>query len=265
MFLLKYRSKTLAAATTVTTVVKTTNSGDNVDSISPVDHNSLGERRKTADVSTRSGPSKERQVAVVQTSPILERSPEKSLASPSAPSISPSASPLNKSRNESILYEDDEYRVRYFPSSEMPEYPGGVPVFRRRSLHPLNGKEATSNPYEEFYIRSPRLQAKIDAERIISRVMSGKNSSRFSPSNRNVRYQEDWFRQNRHTSWFVMPSSQALMDFFSGVFLALCALLLAPFAAIRLVSCKLLPSELISMPCAAIELYFSFFQLGFAR
>lgn len=111
----------------------------------------------------------------------------------------------------------------------MPEYPGGVPVFRRRSLHPPNDKEEISNPYEEFYIRSPRLQAKIDAERIISRVMSGNVSSRPNAFYRSTRHREDWIPSGGRKSLFKMPSA----------FLSLCALLLAPFALVRGVACKL--------------------------
>ncbi|KAM7540220.1 hypothetical protein Aperf_G00000031745 [Anoplocephala perfoliata] len=231
--------QTFAAATTFANVVKTTNAGDNVDTESVVGPDSLSSRRKTAITSTGSGSPEKRQAAVVQTSPISEHSPPKSQISPLVPSISLSTSPLSKSRNESILYEDDKYRVRYFPSSDMPEYPGGVPVFRRRSLHPVNDKEATSNPYEEFYIRSPRLQAKIDAERIISRVMSGNSTSRLHDTYHNVNYRENWFQKKKSASWFNVPSSHTLVNFFSEAFLGLCALLLAPFAAIRTASSRI--------------------------
>nr|VZI24743.1 unnamed protein product [Spirometra erinaceieuropaei] len=76
-------------------------------------------------------------------------------------------SPSNSSN--SSLFETENYRVRRFPATEMPEYPGGIPVFRRRSLHPSASE--LPDPYEEIIIRSPKIQAQIDAQRIMSRAM----------------------------------------------------------------------------------------------
>ncbi|VDL19424.1 unnamed protein product [Hymenolepis diminuta] len=219
------KRQTIATTASSTNSFKTSNVGDNIISRPPAEQNSPEKRRKTISVPPPSASPEKRQSALVNTSPITDRSHE----GPQGPRVPLSQSPLNKSRNgESILYEDDEYRIRYFPSSEIPEYPGGVPVFRRRSLHPPNEKEEISNPYEEFYIRSPRLQAKIDAERIISRVMSG-NSSRPNALYRSTRHREDWIPSGGRKSLFKMPSA----------FLSLCALLLAPFALIRGVASRI--------------------------
>ncbi|VDM20000.1 unnamed protein product [Hydatigera taeniaeformis] len=151
--------------------------------------------------------------------PVSQPSPERrSVADVNSATSEAAFHDTSKSRNDSVLYEDSEYRIRYFPSAELPDYPGGLPVFRRRSLHPSGNQVAPSDPYEEFYIRSPRLQAKIDAERIISRVMTSISSPTKHPHSR----------------------VQASCDFLSHSLLGLLSLLLAPFALVRALTCELL-------------------------
>ncbi|VDN96233.1 unnamed protein product [Rodentolepis nana] len=257
------RRQTFASSTSSP---KTSNAVESEVSNSPVEQAS-DKRRKTISVPPRSASPEELQDDFLHNSPISERSPELSQSSPQAPRASFSRSSLNKSRNgESILYEDDNYRVRYFPSSEMPEYPGGVPVFRRRSLHPLNDKEDTSNPYEEFYIRSPRLQAKIDAERIISRVMSGNGTSHPDMYYRGKNSRGNLFPPSGRRSLLKIPSMHSIMDFFSSVILGLCALLLSPFALVRCASshiCSAVGCKTLSVLClvcilVALTIFFIF-------
>nr|CDS26145.1 Lamino associated polypeptide 2 emerin [Hymenolepis microstoma] len=232
------KRQTIASLASSTSSPKTSNAVENAVSTSPVEQAS-DKRRKTISVLPRSASPEESQDDFLHNSPSSVRSPELSHSPVQTPRASFSQSPLNKSRNgESILYEDGNYRVRYFPSSEMPEYPGGVPVFRRRSLHPLNNKEDTSNPYEEFYIRSPRLQAKIDAERIISRVMSGDGTPRPTMSYRSAKYGGNWLPSSDRKSLLKMPSAHSIMNIISGAFLGFCALLLAPFAFVRCASSR---------------------------
>ncbi|KAL5112458.1 hypothetical protein TcWFU_007144 [Taenia crassiceps] len=174
----------------------------------------------------------------VSATPVRQRSPEKRLvADVGSPGSEPALHETNKSRNDSVLYEDSEYRIRYFPSAELPDYPGGLPVFRRRSLHPSGNREEPSDPYEEFYIRSPRLQAKIDAERIISRVMTGTSSETRSCHFRGRDYyRKRWCQPVRRNSWIRLPSVRAFWDFLSYSLLGLCSLLLAPFTLVRVLS-----------------------------
>ncbi|KAL5966616.1 hypothetical protein TSMEX_005647 [Taenia solium] len=177
---------------------------------------------------------------LVSAAPVRQRSPEKRpVADVGSPTSELVFHETSKSRNDSVLYEDSEYRIRYFPSAELPDYPGGLPVFRRRSLHPSGNREAPSDPYEEFYIRSPRLQAKIDAERIISRVMTG-TSSEIRPCRARVGdfYRKQWYRPAGRKSWIRLPSVQAFWDFLSYSLLGLFSLLLAPFTLVRVLSCE---------------------------
>ncbi|VEL09717.1 unnamed protein product [Protopolystoma xenopodis] len=65
-----------------------------------------------------------------------------------------------------VEYDSEGYRIRRIPATKLPTYPGGVPIFRRQSLlHSVD-------PYGEFVIRSPALQAKYDASVIFDRVFS---------------------------------------------------------------------------------------------
>lgn len=176
----------------------------------------------------------------VSATPVRQPPPEKrSVEGVGSPSSELAFREASKSRNESVLYEDGEYRIRYFPSAELPDYPGGLPVFRRRSLHPSGNREAPSDPYEEFYVRSPRLQAKIDAERIISRVMTG-TSSDVKPCRARGGdfYHKRWCRPVGRNSWIRLPSFQAFWDFLSYSLLGLFSLLLAPLTLVRVLSCE---------------------------
>ncbi|CDS40037.1 Lamino associated polypeptide 2 emerin [Echinococcus multilocularis] len=180
---------------------------------------------------------------LASTTPVRQRSLEKHQVADIASSPSERVfHESNKSRNDSVLYEDSEYRIRYFPSAELPDYPGGLPVFRRRSLHPSGNREAPSDPYEEFYIRSPRLQAKMDAERIISRVMSGTVSEIRSRSTKGrAFYREQWCRPVKRKSWIPLPPVRAFCDFLSYSLLSLFSLLLAPFTLVRVLSYRVCP------------------------
>uniref|UniRef100_A0A0X3PNH3 LEM domain n=2 Tax=Schistocephalus solidus TaxID=70667 RepID=A0A0X3PNH3_SCHSO len=132
-------------------------------------------KRTTGFVSSRITPSKE-STTVQETSVSVNLTSSGGSERPASPkkaelttggakgdTLSPSNS-LNSS-----LFETANYRVRRFPATEMPEYPGGIPVFRRRSLHPSANE--LPDPYEEIVIRSPKLQAQIDAQRIMSKAM----------------------------------------------------------------------------------------------
>lgn len=107
---------------------------------------------------------------------------------------------------------------------------------RRRSLHPGGNECDLSNPYEEFYIRSPRLQAKIDAERIISRVMSGATDQTRS---RRTLGGPAYRRPFEKKPWLRLPSLESFNKLLIRAFYGLISLILAPFMMVRMVSCKL--------------------------
>lgn len=114
----------------------------------------------------------------------------------------------------SIVLENERYRTRHFPATKLPDYPGGIPVLRRRSLHPKN--EKIPDPYEEFYIRSPKWQAEQDSKRIISRVMS----------------RQSMVREPLQLSSRRKPFLQPLWDFLARSASGLFGIVCLPFAVI---------------------------------
>ncbi len=139
----------------------------------------------------------------------------------------------SSSANSSYVYEDSQYRVRRFPATELPDYPSGIPVFRRRSLHPDGVKvmdDGVPDPYEEFFIRSPRIQAQLDAQRIISRVMSDGREETIQPTRMPYTYTRSYSRPQPKK--FRLPSAQPLFDLLAYAVAGLIGLLILPFKAI---------------------------------
>jgi len=141
----------------------------------------------------------------------------------------------------SSIYEDGEYRVRRFPATNIPDYPGGIPIYRRRSLHPALS-DPLPDPYEEIILRSPRELAKLDARRIISRVMEG---SFYANENS---YKSQFNKRpttSKATSWRLLLN--AVIYLCSG----LLYLLLSPLNAVRFGKSRL------SFPsCRILSLFF---------
>ncbi|VDD82039.1 unnamed protein product [Mesocestoides corti] len=160
--------------------------------------------------------------------PELEKSPSPQKSTVGGAGGDKPLPPQSPVSPNSFVYEDSSFRVRRFPQTDLPDYPGGIPVFRRRSLHPSGKDDSLPDPYEEFYIRSPRLQAKIDAQRIMSKVMSSTEKMR----HRHTSYAYSRASSKR-ASWFRKPDLRGYFDLLTRALSGLFSLLLVPFTALR--------------------------------
>ncbi len=153
----------------------------------------------------------------------------------------------SSSANSSYVYEDSQYRVRRFPATELCEY-------RRRSLHPDGVKvmdDGVRDPYEEFFIRSPCIQAQLDAQRIISRVMSEGHEETIQPTRMPYTYTRSYSRPQPKK--FRLPSAQPLFDLLAYAVAGLIGLLILPFKAIGMGARKFPLLKLFY--CSFINLY----------